>query len=328
MRKIEARLRLAAQTGYNHKECVVNNTISGAGRIAIAYGKSEQTQAEWLPAIFRFDKMEFRSKRKLTEKQKNALRMRCHSAEFETKAAPLRGPARGMNEWARIVYPKSGAWELLADKSYLMPIEAEIALDIPTSDYSEAGFVVSVFDKHFVQKWHGKRKTLQIGEGTYTSWDTTGRRFVWYGSRPIKGKQQPCFHIECRVRTASALSAIGIETMGCLRDFDHVAFWQKHLNLYSVNVSKLGKLHCKRCPDQPVPSAHSMYDAYSGIGRILAHVHSERPASADRWKDKSGNVHELEEWRRRRLLQHLVDGYGLDSGVLEKIPISISTGFM
>jgi hypothetical protein len=142
---------------------------SGCGRIPIIYSSALlEGQAGTLRGDLRFDKIEFLSKRRLTEKQETYLRRYCVSLTCEFKKPAMRGPACGLSEMVRIVSPKSAALEFLSSKNYIVPASVEIALDIPTKDRREAEIWVSFFDRHFVQKWHGKSRCQQVEDGTYT----------------------------------------------------------------------------------------------------------------------------------------------------------------
>jgi hypothetical protein len=230
-----------------------------------------------------------------------------------------------MKEFVRVVSPKPQALEFLSSKDYLVPTSVEIALDIPTEEHEQAMEWVSFFDKHFAQRWHGKSRCLQIGYGTYTKRSGSARLFVWYGGKkPLKGTTTPGFHIECRLVGIAALRAVGIETSTCLPEFDHRAFWERHLTLYKVDQEKLGKLYRKRFPDE-VPSPHPYYDADARVGSLAMHFNSYRWAYEDQYKVKAEKKKQFE-WREPKLMQHLVDRFG-HGDYLQRLTMPILTGF-
>ncbi|MGF1620180.1 MAG: hypothetical protein ACFCUR_06175 [Rhodomicrobiaceae bacterium] len=289
-------------------------------------GSLRATQAEPVRANLRFDKIELRSKRKLTDRQQYLLQRTCDSADFEIRGAPTRGPASGMKEFVRIVSPNPQALEFLSSKSYVVPTSVEIALDIPTEDHQQAMEWVSFFDRHFAQRWHGSSRCLQIGYGTYTKRSGSARLFVWYGGKkPLKGTKTPGFHIECRLSGIAALRAIGIETSADLLNFDHRAFWDNHLTLYEVDQAKLGRLYSKLFPDD-IPRPHARYDVEARLGSLAMHFNSYRSRDEDQYRVKGQPTEDQFEWREPKLMQHLVDRFR-HGDYLQRLAIPILTGF-
>src|SRR5262249_50700549 len=129
-----------------------------------------------------------------------------------------------------VTSPRERELRILAQWSGLTLRSAEIALDLVT-DRQTAQELDDLFNRHFVQSWHGKQTTRRVHNGTYTGKDyrndegvkrRPGRRYVWYADSESKRTRGPhCFHIETRCVGASALRQVGIQSIGDLLTFDH-----------------------------------------------------------------------------------------------------------
>ena len=158
-----------------------------------------------------------------------------------------------------------------------------------------------------------------MAPGTYTGKDyrndqgvkrRPGRRYVWYADSESKCTRGPhCFHIETRCVGASALRQVGIQSIGDLVTFDHVAHWRKYLRLFEVDLERLGRYHSNR---------------RSGSRR--QHVRLRHRGAFPRNVDRSLGAaifhqNSLNEWQDFRSVQNFVDRYGRGPFLIEmKLP--------
>lgn len=74
-----------------------------------------------------------------------------------------------------------------------------------------------------------------------------GRVVVAYADRPTKlhtpNFGHPCAHLECRITGSAKLAAVGLASVGDLRNFDFGSFWRSTLSLYDLpKKTEIGKL--------------------------------------------------------------------------------------
>lgn len=106
---------------------------------------------------------------------------------------------------------------------------AEIALDLECNVEE----MVEFFDSHFVHKHHRSRKTVKVGDTTYTGQGKHAQKFCWYEKFGL-------FHVESRLRGRDRLNAIGISEASHMLRFDFEEYWASKLNFYAVDRSRLG----------------------------------------------------------------------------------------
>jgi hypothetical protein len=142
-----------------------------------------------------------------------------------------------------IINPDREGRRLIAACPWLIPRSGEIALDWLTEDQCSAEALHRFFDQHFVQPWHCTQETTHYHATTYTGPShRPGRNFVAYSDRPSKiSPESSCCHIEARYQGIVALRKTGIHTVSDWLSFDHRAFWQKHLRLYEIDLTRLGR---------------------------------------------------------------------------------------
>jgi hypothetical protein len=115
----------------------------------------------------------------------------------------------------------------------------ELALDLIVDNTGTKLALLNVFDTSFVQGWHQQQVGHYLNGGT-----TTGQRrryFAWYADKPSKWTDDPhVLHLECRLIGLPVLRTNHIDQQH-LVSFDHAAFWQRHLNLFAVDLEILGR---------------------------------------------------------------------------------------
>ena len=154
-------------------------------------------------------------------------------------------PIRGfINQVLTVHVPDEHALQVLAKLPGALVNYVEIARDTIVPD-PEA--LHEFYNRHFVQPWHGTRKTV-IGTPTYTDGQQRrGRRFCWYSDRCSKVTGEvDCFHLEGRYQGAAAVRKLGIHHPRDLLDFDHAAYWAKNIQLYQVDFERLGRFYQNR----------------------------------------------------------------------------------
>jgi len=118
----------------------------------------------------------------------------------------------------------------------------DLALDLTTRNYHDADRLKIFFDQHLVKLWHGKQRIWLKGETSYSSkkiW--VPNKLVIYADRPSKINGETTCHIEWRISTANAVRNHGIHNLQDLINFNHLAFWAKHLQLRVPDLEKIGR---------------------------------------------------------------------------------------
>lgn len=228
-----------------------------------------------------FDKITFRMRKKLTAKQMQLLRNNAESVD-QRIGRPIRGSDHA---WLlTIVNPCQKALEFVARRSDVFCNYVEAALDIPTRDKASGMQLVDVFDRHFVQPHHHNSETNTQEFGSYTRGNKPGLRYVWYGDKPSKVSGQACLHVEARAHGLPAVRRIGIRDPRDLLTFDHVEFWRKRLNLFTIDHERLGRWHSnklnksRRQQPQTIQRGAFRYNVDAGLGRALFRAQAETPA--------------------------------------------------
>jgi hypothetical protein len=141
--------------------------------------------------------------------------------------------------------PNRQALEFVASLSGAMVNYLEISVDL-IFDQGEAERFHDWFNFHFVQPRHGKRESVFRVQGTtsYSGQRRRGNHFAWYSDRPSKASGEvDCFHLEGRHQGMEAVDKLGIEHPRDLLNFDHRTYCSKHLRLYEMDLSRLGRRH-------------------------------------------------------------------------------------
>jgi len=189
-----------------------------------------------------FDKLAFRTPRKLGKADMAFLRLNARKRYHR-----LGQPIRNANlRWLLVVVaPNDAALNLIAKRRYLVVNCVEVARDELLQDARSALTRRDEYDRHFVQRHHGKRETTAVDNVTRTD---AGRRagvsFAWYADRPSKVTgHRHCFHIEGRYQGVRAVRRLGINAPADLTRFDHLAYWTRHDNRDEVDRERLGRWH-------------------------------------------------------------------------------------
>lgn len=164
--------------------------------------------------------------------------------------------------------------------------ELEIALDIITPDFITKYRWKDRLDRGFVQNWHRNRRIVHFPDARYSGPKISGHRVVWYVDRPAKVSWAPhCLHIEGRYLGVAACRRVGIQDTGDLIDFDHVGYWQNRLQLFEVDMARLGRFDRNKHTGQrrrsrPIASRNGFsFDADQSTGRVLFHIFGEEPGN-------------------------------------------------
>jgi hypothetical protein len=152
-------------------------------------------------------------------------------------------PPRDFELILTVANPDPEGLRLIAACPWLIPREGEIALDWCVDDQLSAEVLHRFFDQHFVQRWHHTQETSHYHATTYTGRShRPGRLFVAYCDRPSKRAHGlNCCHVEARYEGGVALRRIGIHKASDWCSFDHYAFWKRHLRLYEIDLTRLGR---------------------------------------------------------------------------------------
>ncbi len=242
------------------------------------HGNIGRRAAKCNPHVAFIDKVTFRYQKGLTEKQMRLLREHARSVN-QRYGHPIRGEDAAF--LLTIVAPNDTALTFLAKRRKWICNYIEIALDIVTPDNQTAVNLVDLFDRHFVQPWHGKAEVHAEENGSYTRRNAPGIRYVWYGDRPSKITNGPCLHLEARAHGVAAVRRIGIYHPRDLLTFDHAAFWAERLKLYRVDCERLGRWwenkelnERRQHPDQQQYGKFS-YNADARRGAVIYRVLAE-----------------------------------------------------
>jgi hypothetical protein len=200
-----------------------------------------------------FDKIQFWVCEPLDLKTLALLKRSCGRGGIGIDNRPARFNNRHRQYRQRIELrqPSVGALRWLAEHSDLLINQAEIALDLIFKNRADAEEALDFVHQHLVRRWHGKRQEIRVRRGDdggslETRYDA-GRRspnaLVLYADDHTRATGELyCVHIEWRVKRLRAMRAAGINSGQDLLEFDHRAFWQRRLLLYTVNRSRLGRL--------------------------------------------------------------------------------------
>ena len=106
----------------------------------------------------------------------------------------------------------------------------DLPLDLIGRDFVQARLTKRFCANNQVQRWHGKRQRTQYQNSMYWARDRwTRRNFAVYADRPCKLTDEPCCHIEYRIRGAGACRRAGFSTIDDLINIDHRGIWEREL---------------------------------------------------------------------------------------------------
>jgi len=160
-----------------------------------------------------------------------------------------------------------------AESSFLVN-QVDLALDLTVANLEARDRLYVFLDKHLVKRWHGKQTVKYCKTTRYSGprlWPSHQLDLYPDQSR-IDGRL--CIHLEWRAHGKVKVEGLGIYNLGQLIDFDHRAFWQRHLCLKGVDYTALGRTYTGRGnAKKPIcRGAYSDFDRHVGelIGRAAA----------------------------------------------------------
>ena len=123
----------------------------------------------------------------------------------------------------------------------------DIALDLITEKSVHADYLKRKIDFHLIQGWRGKSVKVVVEKETiYFRGIGSRNNICIYSDKPSKMTDEPCCHIEWRMKSTHAIAAKSIKSILDLIHFDHEEFWKSRLKLVSVDLFKLGQIYIYR----------------------------------------------------------------------------------
>jgi hypothetical protein len=141
--------------------------------------------------------------------------------------------------------PSREAVQALARLSGVLLNQLELALDWTFNSEEERDAAHELIRRYHVKRWHGKQQALLYKGTRYTAKRRAANKLVNYaeqGSR-ISGELF-CEHVEWRLSGVRALQRAGIGPLNELLKLDHRRFWKARLLMRTINLARLGRLHC------------------------------------------------------------------------------------
>ena len=259
------------------------------------------------PFVDFFDKLAFRTK--YAPSEKHMAEMRANSAFVDIRhGREIRGYAR--DPILTVVQPNDLALQIIATLPGLFLNHVEVARDVILPDEAAKSAAFELFNSSFLQPWHGKKRCQRYIQGFTTRRTTRGERkegrwFTWYADRPSKVTGDiNCFHIEGRHQGAQAVRRLGLHHPRDLRSFNHEDYWQRSLNLYVIDLERLGRWYANRRSGSRRQGVRTerfgrlIYNRDRAAGAVLYQVFSDHP-------DQN-----LSSQCRQHSLQQLVDQLG------------------
>jgi hypothetical protein len=201
-----------------------------------------------------FDKIQFWVRKPLDKKVIEWLRKQSGKGGLFVANQSARFNAR-FRQRIELRQSSQRALRWLAQHNDVLINRAEIALDL---GFTSRGYMEEAWDflhQHLVRRWHGKNQEIRVfrstqrgddagtGQSRYDASRRAPNQLVFYAEdhTRVTGELN-CLHLEWRLNGLKAVRAVGIESGQDLLEFDHRAFWQKRLLLYTVNRQRLGRL--------------------------------------------------------------------------------------
>jgi hypothetical protein len=205
------------------------------------------------PAYYYFDVIRTWLKTPMTVRQVKQLEGLCEGGLRDVYSGEARFDPQ-YRQRATLLQPTHAALEFLCRAKGTMINYIEIAHDIICNGPLAVFRLTYVFNEHFVQRWHGKRKNdyYSFSGGTTRKApekdeSRRGHWFQWYSDEPSrKTGEVSCFHIEGRHQGVHELRRIGITEPRDLLSFDHVTYWQRRMRLRAVDLPTLGRWYSNK----------------------------------------------------------------------------------
>ena len=184
-----------------------------------------------LPIYARVDTLDFVLRFHLPKDMVAAFR-EANGLRFRTFGVNKYARCRGWQQGITLQSPTRAALELAAaiSPSELLPVGLHPCLDNIQPDQESADELIDFFQKHAVQR-NVMTMTVMHEETSYGARGNGRTRLVMYSTKLDKVTGQPCAHVEIRLRGGAKLNSMGLGTIRQILDFDHEAFWEKHLVL-------------------------------------------------------------------------------------------------
>jgi len=184
--------------------------------------------------------------------------------------------------WLDFPQPDADALDAIARRQHWRLYRSEFALDWDFADPAARSDATAWHRWHFDQPRHRDQVCVfdEITRYTRDRFTRSGRptriNFADYDDQRSKISGQPCLHIEARIGTADALRRAGVYRADDLIDFDHRAFWQKHLRYRALDCARFGRalLNCQRNSRRRAPlppytgSDGRRYDVDTAVGGL------------------------------------------------------------
>ncbi len=195
---------------------------------------------------------------------------------------------RDYRQGLRLTQPSRAALEWLAKRDDTLMTYAELAFDY-IGDEDSTLQLPRIFSEHFVQRWHGKRRTQIFvnSNGRTAKRGRLGSSVQWYADKLSKLTGAcDCFHLEIQIQGSAALRRSDIDCVGDLLDFDYPGILHRHLDnaFWTVNRERLGRFHenkrkgtRRRRTDIRLCRGRFPFNVDGAIGSVLYKVHAAHP---------------------------------------------------
>jgi len=175
---------------------------------------------------------------------------------IENRRAPFNSRRRRYRQIIQLRQPSDQALRWLARQTNVLINRVEIAIDFVFTYRGDVEEAWDFLHQHLVRRWHRRSREIRVfqsaprdedpgaGETRYDAGRDARNVLVLYSEDQsrVTGELN-CLHMELRVTGGRATRAAGIKSGQDLPEFDHRAFWEERLLLYSVDRRLLGRLY-------------------------------------------------------------------------------------
>jgi hypothetical protein len=208
---------------------------------------------------------------------------------IDSRPARFNNRHRQYRQRIELRQPSQRALRWLARRNDALINRAEITLDLVFKYRADVEEALDFLHQHLVRRWHGKNQEIRVFrslpcgddvgslESRYDAGRWASNALVLYRENHsrVTGELN-CVHIEWRVKGLRATRAAGIESGQDLLEFDHRAFWQEQLLLYTVDRLRLDRYLRNHLTDErrTTPGIRQLgryrYNAEGKIGEACA----------------------------------------------------------
>jgi hypothetical protein len=184
-----------------------------------------------LPIYSRIDTLAFLVRYNLSREMVAALKL-ANGGRFRLSRNIPKARMQGWQEAIVLQSPTRAALEIAAriPSDCLLVVRLDPCRDHIQPDQQSADIYADYFQKHAIQR-NVMTETLMVGNTTYSARQRGRTILVIYSTKLCKATGEYCVHIEIRIRGGAKLKRMGLGTIQQILDFDHNAFWEKHLVL-------------------------------------------------------------------------------------------------